>query len=140
LSYTEFEYKDLLINREVAAAGESVDISLTVTNTGPVKGDEVVQLYVRDEIASLPRPVKELKGYTRLSLLPGESRSVTFHLPVNQLAFYDLDLKLVLEAGKFSVMIGSSSDDIRLMGEFRLGGAARLAIGERVFFCPVDVE
>ena len=75
-----------------------------------------------DEIASLPRPVKELKGYTRLSLLPGESRSVTFHLPVNQLAFYDLDLKLVLEAGKFSVMIGSSSDDIRLMGEFKLGG------------------
>ena len=140
LSYTEFEYKDLLINREVAAAGESVDISLTVTNTGPVKGDVVVQLYVRDEIASLPRPVKELKGYTRLSLLPGESRSVTFHLPVNQLAFYDLDLKLVLEAGKFSVMIGSSSDDIRLMGEFRLGGAARLAVVERVFFCPVDVE
>lgn len=139
LSYTSFEYSDLSISREQATGGESVDVSLTVTNTGPVAGDEVVQLYVRDEFASTPRPVKELKGYTRVTLQPGESKTVTFHLPVDQLAFYDNNRSLVVEPGRILVMLGSSSDDIRLNGEFEITGAATMPVKERVFACPVEI-
>jgi len=139
LSYTSFEYDDLFISREQATAHESVDVSLRVTNTGSVAGDEVVQLYVRDEFASAPRPVKELKGYARVPLQPGESKMVTFHLPVDQLAYYDDKLNLVLEPGRILVMLGSSSDDIRLEGEFEITGAATMPAKERVFVCPVEV-
>ena len=140
LSYTDFTYSDLVINQKMTTVGDRVDISFTVMNAGSLKGDEVVQLYTRDNIASVPRPVKELKGYTRLRLLPGETRSITFHLPVDQLAFYDSDLELVLEAGMINVMVGSSSDDIRLTGEFEIIGPNKVPIKERVFFCPVDIE
>ena len=84
--------------------------------------------------------MKELKGYVRVGLLPGESKSITFHLPVNQLAFYDNELNLVLEIGKIVVMLGSSSDDIRLSGEFEISGPHKMPIQERVFFCPFDIE
>jgi beta-glucosidase len=140
LSYTSFEYRDLSIKRKPVKAGESVDISLEVRNTGKVQGEEVVQLYVHDEFASTPRPVKELKGYQRLMLKPGETKRVTFHLPVNQLAFHDLDLNLIVEAGKIQVMVGSSSDDIRLCGEFEIIGERSIAVKERIFVCPVSVE
>jgi beta-glucosidase len=140
LSYTDFEYKNLLIHPQRATMGEKVDISFTVTNTGSVEGDEIVQLYIRDEYASLPRPVKELKGYARVRLFPGESKSITFHLPVDQLAFYDAALNLVLEAGKIKVMLGSSSDDLRLTGEFEITGSKTMPVQERLFFCPVDIE
>jgi beta-glucosidase len=140
LSYTTFEYDDLSINPEEVIAGESLDISLRVMNTGSFVGDEVVQLYIRDEFASVPRPIKELKGYTRLRLSPGESKSITFYLPINQLAFYDNALNLVLEPGKILVMLGSSSEDIRLTGEFEITGANPMPIQERVFFCPVDIR
>jgi beta-glucosidase len=139
LSYTSFDYVNLQIAQNSVAAGESVDISLTVTNSGGVAGDEVVQLYLRDEYASLPRPVKELKGFVRVSLQPGEEKTVCFHLPVNQMAFFDRDLELILEPGSFKVMVGSSSDDIRLTGSFEVTRGGRLAIGERVFVCPVEV-
>jgi beta-glucosidase len=140
LSYTDFKYEDLAISREAATVGESVDVSLTVTNTGSVEGDEVVQLYIRDEIASVPRPTKELKGYARVRLLPGERKSITFHLPADQIAFYDHNLDLVLEAGKIVVMLGSSSEDIRLTGAFEITGGNKMPIQERVFYCPVDIE
>jgi beta-glucosidase len=139
LSYTTFEYSDLFISREQATAHESVDVSLKVTNTGSVAGDEVVQLYIRDEFASAPRPMKELKGYARVSLQPGESKTVTFHLPVDQLAYYDDKLNLVLEPGRILVMVGSSSEDIRLEGEFEITGTATMPASERVFVCPVEV-
>ncbi|HMB23822.1 MAG: glycoside hydrolase family 3 N-terminal domain-containing protein, partial [Chloroflexota bacterium] len=118
LSFTSFEYSDLSLSKLYAEEGETIDISFKIANSGPVAGDEVVQFYIRDEFASTPRPVKELKGYVRLTLQPKEARTVTFHLPVNQLAFYDEDLKLVLESGKIDVMVGSSSEDIRLRGRF----------------------
>ena len=140
LSYTTFEYFDFSIERDQATLGEQVQISLRVLNAGAVPGDEVVQLYVRDEYASSPRPVKELKGYVRLTLPPGESKSVTFNLPVNQLAFYDNDLNLVLEPGRILVMLGSSSDDIRLEGEFEIVGPAKMPVQERVFWCPVEIQ
>ncbi|MEJ2078138.1 MAG: glycoside hydrolase family 3 N-terminal domain-containing protein [Acidobacteriota bacterium] len=114
LSYTSFEYRDLSIDRKQATIGENVAVSLAVRNIGKVAGEEVVQLYIHDEYASIPRPVKELKGYRRIRLEVGEMKRITFHLPVDQLAFYDMDSNLVLEAGKIDVMLGSSSDDIRL--------------------------
>jgi beta-glucosidase len=140
LSYTSFEYTDLSIRQERASKGKTVDIAFKITNSGGVSGEEVVQLYIRDEYASLPRPVKELKGYARLGLNPGESKTVTFHLPVNQLAFYDIDINLVLEPGKIMVMVGSSSDDIRLRGEFEISGNKKIPVKDRVFECPVVVS
>jgi beta-glucosidase len=140
LSFTTFEYSDLSLDKKQATGGESVDISLRVTNSGSVAGDEVVQLYIRDEFASTPRPVKELKGYVRLALRPGETCKVTFQLPVNQLAFYDEDLNLTLEPGKIDVMLGGSSEDIRLRGEFEINGAKKIIVKERVMVCPVCVD
>jgi len=140
LSYTTFAYDGLCLSREAATQGESVDISFTLTNTGAVAGDEVVQLYVRDEYASSPRPMKELKGFTRVRLEPGQARTITFHLPVDQLAFFDENLNLVLEPGTIQVQIGSSSQDIRLEGAFEITGAAKMPVPQRVFFCPVDVQ
>lgn len=140
LSYTTFEYRNLSIARKQVTTGESVDIALDVRNAGKVPGEEVVQLYVHDEYACTPRPGKELKGYRRLGLGPGESKRLTFHLPVDQLAFYDPDLKLIIEPGKIEVMVGSSSEDIRLCGEFEIVGEQSIAVKERVFVCPVSVE
>ena len=139
LSYTSFGYSDFALARTAVAAGETLDVSVKITNTGGVAGEEVVQLYVQDEYASLPRPVQELKGYVRVALAPGESRDVTFHLPVDQLAFYDADLNLVVESGSFKVMVGASSADIRCEGVFEVTGAKKAAVQERVFVCPVTV-
>jgi len=139
LSYTTFEYSDLSIDRKQAGGGETVNISLKVRNTGNMAGDEVVQLYVRDEFACVPRPVKELKGYRRIHLGANEECALTFHLPVDQLAFYDADLKLCLEAGRILVMVGSSSEDIRLNGEFEIAGAKKSFVKDRVYVCPVTV-
>lgn len=140
LSYTTFEYSGLIISHEKATLGESVLISMKVTNTGKVSGEEVVQLYIRDEIASSPRPVKELKGYQRLALEPGGSGRISFHLPVDQLAFYNPDLELILEPGRIQVMIGSSADDIRLRGFFEVTGQETMNVQNRVFVCPVIVD
>jgi beta-glucosidase len=140
LSFTNFEYRDLSINKKYAAAGESVDVSLKVVNSGSAVGDEVIQLYTCDEFATTPRPVKELKGYVRLTLQPGEECAVTFHLAANQLAFYDEDLNLTLEPGRIFVMVGSSSNDIRLRDEFEIIGKGKIRINERVFVCPVDIQ
>lgn len=139
LSYTSFEYSDLTVEPLTAAPGEQVHISLKVTNTGLKAGDEVVQLYIRDEYASVPRPAKELKGFVRLSLQPGETQKVTFHLPVNQLAFYDKCMDLAVEPGRVLVMIGSSSEDIRLSGAFEITAGAKIPVAEREIFCPVEV-
>jgi beta-glucosidase len=140
LSYTQFEYTDLNIDKKHAKSGETVNISIKVKNVGAVAGDEVVQLYVRDEYASTPRPVKELKGYQRLTLDPGEERTIIFNLPVNQLAFYDESLKLTIESGKILVMVGSSSDDIRQHCDFEISGNGKTLVRNRVFVCPVQVQ
>jgi beta-glucosidase len=140
LSYTTFKYDNLSLSRSQATSGDSVAISLVVTNTGSCAGEEVVQLYIRDEYASVPRPLKELKGYARVPLLPGESKTITFHLPVDQLAFFNSDLTLVVEPGNILVMIGSSSDDIRLEGAFEITGAGTMPVAARVFDCPVEID
>ncbi len=115
-------------------------MSLNIRNTGNVAGDEVVQLYTCDEYGCVPRPVKELKGFTRLTLQPGETRRVTFHLPVNQLAFYDEEMKLVVEAGTVKVMLGSSSTDIRCEDAFEIVGAQKIQVKDRLFVCPVEIK
>jgi beta-glucosidase len=140
LSYASFEYADLNISPAEMTSGGAVDIRLTVANTGKTAGDEVVQLYVSDELASVPRPVMELKGFHRISLAPGESRTVTFRLPVDLLAFYDENLDLIVESGKIQVMLGGSSKDIRLRGEFDIVGSRKSKIGKRLFLCPVSVD
>jgi beta-glucosidase len=140
LSYTTFEYSEFLIGRHRAKPGDKVDISLKVTNSGFVAGEEVVQLYIRDVFASSPRPIKELKGYIRVALQPGETRQVNFDLPVNQLAFINAESDLVVEAGTIDVMVGSSSEDIRLRGEFEITESLKLPLAERVFDCPIAIH
>ncbi len=140
LSYTSFEYSNLVMSRQKATAGEHIDITVRVTNSGLVAGDEVVQLYARDEYTGCPRPMKELKGYARVTLQPGESKAVTFHLSANQMAFYDSGPNSALQPGKITVMVGSSSDDIRLSGEFEIAGPGPVPVKERTFVCPVQVD
>ena len=140
LSYTQFEYSNLTINQNKVKPGEIVQISMDVKNTGLLAGEEVVQLYLRDEYGTSPRPLKELKGFTRFELDSGEIKRVHFDLPVNQLAFYNPDLELKVEAGSFKLMIGASSDDIRLEGAFEVLETQTLKSKERVLNCPVRVE
>jgi beta-glucosidase len=140
LSYTSFAYSDLHISAPTAASGEQVEISLQVANTGQVAGDEVVQLYICDEYASLPRPVKELKSFCRVALEPGQCRRISFHLPVDMLAYYDENLALIVEAGNIKLMLGSSSEDIRLETSFEITGAAQTKIAQRIFTCPVTIQ
>ncbi len=139
LSYTQFAYADFKINKAETKAGELVEVSVKVTNTGARAGDEVVQLYVHDAVASLTRPVKELKGFKRVSLKAKESVVVTFSLAVNQLGFYNTDMKYVVEPGKFEIMLGSSSQDIRAKGEFNVVGNVTDVSKQKVYFSDVKV-
>ena len=140
MSYTQFEYSNLKLDKERAGLDDTVKIAFDVRNIGKVAGDEVVQLYTRDEYAYYPRPVKELRGFARIHLMAGEKKSVSFHLPVNMLAYYGEGLQLVLEPGAVKIMIGSSSDDIRLEDEFEIGGETTQVVKDRVFDCPVTIN
>ena len=124
LSYAGFAYADLAIDKPSIGPNEAVSISLSVTNTGKVPADEVVQLYIRDPVASVARPVKELRGFVRISLKPGQTRRVTFHLHASQTALWAEGRSWRVEAGRIAVMVGASSDDIRLRGDFTITGAA----------------
>jgi len=140
LSYTRFGYDNLDITPRQTGAGGTVDVSVDVTNTGSREGDEVVQLYVRMPVASVTRPVKELKGFARITLAPGQRKRVTFHLAANQLGFYDRRMDFVIEPGTVEVMVGSSSEDIRATGSFEITGAATTIGAAKAFFCTVDVH
>jgi beta-glucosidase len=120
LSYTSFEYSNLQITpKEIGSAGE-VFVSVDVKNTGKREGAEVVQLYINDEISSMSRPVKELKGFEKINLAAGEKKTVRFKLTPEHLSFLDRHLEPIVEPGMFKVMVGSSSKDIRLKGEFEV--------------------
>ena len=95
---------------------------MDIGNSGAIAGDEVVQLYINDVVASVTRPVKELKGFERIHLQPGEKRTVEFALPTELLSFYNIDMKRVVEPGVFKVMVGRSSKEILLEGEFEVAG------------------
>ncbi|GAB2501702.1 beta-glucosidase BglX [Pseudoxanthomonas sangjuensis] len=110
LSYTTFRYGAPKVKKAKIAAGESQQVEVTVTNTGKREGDEVVQLYLRDDVASVTRPVRELRGFRRVHLKPGESRVLSFELKPDDLAFYDAKLQRVVEPGTFTVFVGGSSE------------------------------
>jgi beta-glucosidase len=125
LSYTEFEYGDLSLLQTEPDACATLEIALGVSNRGTRSGEEVVQLYVRDRVASVTRPVLELKGFVRVALEPGQTRRVSFELDLKQLAFYDLDMHYVVEPGELEIMVGRSSDDIRVRERVVTTGAKR---------------
>ena len=117
LSYTTFEYSDLSISTDVDGAAASVQC--IIENRGEMAGTEIVQLYIRDPESSVMRPLKELKGFERVELKPGERQSIEFSLGVKDLSFWDEVSKAwKAEAGLFEVLIGASSRDIRLRGQF----------------------
>ncbi|MFN1834209.1 beta-glucosidase BglX [Balneola sp. MJW-20] len=119
LSYTSFEYSDLRLSKPSMAMEEEITVSVNVTNTGERAGEEVVQFYIRDHFASTVRPVKELKGFRKISLDPGEKKSVSFTVNSNTLGFFGADEIFKAEAGIFSLMIGGNSTDL-LSTEFEL--------------------
>jgi beta-glucosidase len=122
LSYTKFEYTNLRISPPNPAATDTVQIRLDLKNVGDRRGDEVVQLYLHGASEIVARPLKELKGFKRVSLSPNETATVTFNLTPEQLSSLDLKLKPVVEPGVYDVMVGSSSEDIRLKGSFEIKG------------------
>jgi len=111
LSYTTFAYRDLTVQAKNTT--EPIEVSIEVLNTGEQAGDEVVQLYCRDLVASIARPVRILLGFARLALAPGQARRVTFTVHPSRLAFYDPQMRFVTEPGAFTFSIGASSADIR---------------------------
>jgi len=120
LSYTRFEYSNLQINPKRAGPTGTVEIRAEVKNVGDRGGDEVVQLYLRDVVASVTRPVKDLKGFERITLAPGAKKTIVFTLTPEQLSFINRDMKRVVEPGIFEVMVGKSSGDIQLAGTFEV--------------------
>jgi beta-glucosidase len=114
MSYTRFAYSDLQVSHPRFSERDTVTLSFTLSNTGAVQGEEVVQLYVRDELASVARPVKELKDFQRVKLSAGASTTVTFRLTADRLSMLNEALEEITEPGTFRLMIGGSSKDIRL--------------------------
>jgi beta-glucosidase len=108
LSYTTFKYEDIKLNKTIIGMSEEIEVSAVITNTGTRAGEEVVQCYVRDKVSSVTRSVKELKGFKRINLKPGQSESITFTLGYDELSFYGRDGKQIIEPGEFIVWIGSN--------------------------------
>jgi len=140
LSYTTFDLTNLQVDRPTAQVGEAFQISLEVTNTGPVAGDEVVQLYIRDTVASVTRPIKELKGFKRLYLAPNERQTVTFSLFVNQLGFYNQAMRYVVEPGVIDLMVGRSSQELPLSASVEIVGDVQEISQAKKFFSEVTVQ
>ena len=120
LSYTQFEYSDLRLDRTRVRADEKVNVSMTLKNSGKYAGEEIVQLYLRDRVASVVRPVRELKDFRKLMLQPGESATLTFVIDRETRSFYNERLQWGAEPGEFELMLGASSADIRLRSQFEL--------------------
>ncbi|HEY4787135.1 MAG TPA: fibronectin type III-like domain-contianing protein, partial [Bacteroidales bacterium] len=113
LSYTSFSYSDIRLSNTQMKMNDSITISVTVKNTGRYTGEEVVQLYIRDLVGSVTRPVKELKGFRKVLIKTGESKEVTFTLRSSDLAFYTKDMTFKAEPGDFKVFVGTNSVDYR---------------------------
>ena len=137
LSYTRFSYTDMEISKSELGAEEQLYISCTVENIGNCEGDEVVQLYLRDRFSSMTRPVKELAGFKRIHLKPEEKMQVIFTVKADQMAFLDRQMRWKVEKGDIDVEIGSSSEDIRLTGEYRITEDQWINGPERSFYAEV---
>ncbi|MBO4887688.1 MAG: glycoside hydrolase family 3 C-terminal domain-containing protein [Firmicutes bacterium] len=156
LSYATFEYSDLLIRPAKSETStempdssfaeplidplQDVEISLTVTNTGKCTGTEIVQLYLADPQALMTRPVKELQGFARVELAPGETKKVNFTVSPSQMAFLDEDMQWLIEAGKIEVQVGASSEDIRLSGSFRINRTCPIKGQDRRFWADAYIQ
>ena len=111
LSYTGFEYSNLRLSPRKIRANQTAKVSVDVTNTGDRNGDEIVQLYIRDRVSSVTRPVKELKGFKRVSVRKGQTKTVTFDITADKLQFYDMNMNRLVELGEFDLMVGTNSMD-----------------------------
>ncbi|HET7624589.1 MAG TPA: glycoside hydrolase family 3 N-terminal domain-containing protein [Verrucomicrobiae bacterium] len=111
LSYTKFEFSNLRLKKKKIRAKDSTQVLVDVKNSGKCAGTETVQLYIRDQVSSVTRPVKELKGFTKIFLQPGETRTVALDITPESLAFYDIHMKYTVEPGEFEIMVGNSSRD-----------------------------
>lgn len=114
LSYTTFSYSDISLSSTSLKGNQTLTASVTVTNTGKADGKEVVQLYIRDMVGSVTRPVKELKSFQKISLKAGETKTISFKVTTNDLKFYNYDLKYDWEPGEFRIMIGGNSRDVKM--------------------------
>ena len=120
LSYTSFEYSGLTLNKKKMKATETIQVSLTVSNTGQYDGEEIIQLYLHDKVGSLARPVKELKDFAKVFLKAGGKKTIQFFINQDKLSFYNQLLQRVAEPGEFELMIGASAEDIKLKDSFEL--------------------
>jgi beta-glucosidase len=111
LSYTKFHFGKPRLEKAFIRRNASTAVSVDVKNAGKVTGDEVVQMYIRDKVSSVTRPVKELKGFKRITLAPGQTSTVTLPITPEHLAFYNIEMKYVVEPGEFEIMVGNSSRD-----------------------------
>ena len=140
LSYTRFEVRDLRLDAAAVPIDGEFTATVEIRNVGDRAGDEVVQLYVRDEEASVTRPVKQLRGFKRVRLAAGEARRVSFRIAVEQLAFTGSDGVLRIEPGWVSVMVGNSSEDLPCSGRIRVDGEAVSLARRTRYFTEVGVE
>jgi len=118
LSYTKFEYSHLQVSPSAITPSGEVTVRTDIRNAGTRRGEEVIQLYIRDVVSTVTRPVKELKGFQKIKLEPGEKKTVEFKLNAEHLTMLDREMKWIVEPGRFDVMVGSSSNDLRLKGSF----------------------
>ena len=125
LSYTTFEYSNLSISPEIQRAAGKIEVTADIRNTGQMAGDEVVKLYLSDEVSSVIQFEKVLRGFERIRLEPGETKTVHFTLTPQDLQILDRDMNWTVEPGWFRVMVGSSSVDDRLQGRFEVEPADR---------------
>lgn len=139
LSYSDFSYSELSIEKEEVLPTEAVIISVKITNSSDISGTEIVQLYLSDRYASRTRPVQELAGFARVKLEPKESRTVIFKVQPSQIAFLDKDMRWKIEKGAVDVKIGSSSEDIRLEGEFTIRENQWIRGRDRAFYAEVEI-
>ncbi|MEM1627780.1 MAG: glycoside hydrolase family 3 N-terminal domain-containing protein [Desulfurococcaceae archaeon] len=137
LSYTEFEYNDLIVKPKQTTVFGFVEIGVTVENTGKYPGKEVVQLYISRDYSSVTRPLRELKGFCKIYLNPGEKKKIVFRVPIESLAYYDADFKLVIEPGVYKVMIGKNAEDIVLESSFEVVGERTVVYERRHYFTAI---
>ncbi len=114
LSYSAFEYSDLKIKQKRLTESDNIELSVTIKNTGKLEGKEIVQVYINDKISSVTTPVKVLKSFKKINIKPGETLDIDFIIPCKELGLWDKDMKYIVEPGEFDIMIGASSEDIRL--------------------------
>lgn len=140
LSYTSFSIDSFEIDRREVEADGEVKISCKVKNTGDVKGDEVVQLYTSQANVGVTRPVQSLRGFKRVTLLPGEEKKVTFHLSMRELGYYNEDMEFVVEPGPLEIRIGNQSRNYPIVETIVITGEKKNVKNNRVYTCPVVVE